>query len=835
MLKNYSDKANDAYYSDNKHYNKDKKNKISKRNEPVFSLKVDEDQKTKDWYVNYMEYVIPAYSSVIDNFDEMKTYYEVLNNNLSGFKKLLDNFVNPMGENVGQIEEELIPYPKLHTKINVLKGELLKKNDNFKVILLSAHAVRDKNEALVEAIKASVEEQVLLEIERVQAELEGMSREEANAYIENLRTQKMPEDIVNKNWKSEWEIFYNKALKYCYHTEDIKTKRMDTFTDVIVADRCFIYSGWRYGKPYCEVRNTLFTGFLKSTNERYVNKGDYVWYKKPITIADVYNNYGHLLTQDEIESLGIYTYSNNQRVDKRHDIFDRKTSRAVFDHTNEQIFRANKNRNSFEDKTIGTSQGQGINNRYNKEDLIWETHFEFKAFRKVIFLSYDDDYNERITVMLSDKFKIPKDATEIEFTNRYGDKAKKYVWINETGIEYEAEIVHVPRKYEVIRLGSDIYPVFREVPFQHTSIESPYSSFNLSTFGSIFTARNAKSVSLLQRALPAYFQYIYVKHIQNRELAKYQGYIQNIDVDQIPTALGQDINGDLIKDPIAVHALYMKKTGRNYYSGSQTTIGSLPPATRSPGSTGFILGTAQDIFNLQNLLEMLNVEIGLAMGISPQREAMFSSDSNVGDNRQAIAQSHHITEPYFYEHDEVWRMFFNDYLINFRTYCENIFKNNPKLKEHSFHYILPDGTEELLKVTPSMLKHIDIGLFASNAGADQQYLDTMLQLSHAFAQNAGEGLETISALVKSITMGSSPEEVHKMIQIEVKKQQDRIDQMNKQQQQAELEKVREENRIREDFQQHEIDKIVLENTMDKDTKVTVEEIKQQNSNQSTTD
>ena len=55
--------------------------------------------------------------------------------------------------------------------------------------------------------------------------------------------------------------------------------------------------------------------------------------------------------------------------------------------------------------------------------------------------------------------------------------------------EYEAETLWIPRKYEVVRLGTSVYPVCREVPYQTTDVEAPFSNFNLSTFGSILTSR----------------------------------------------------------------------------------------------------------------------------------------------------------------------------------------------------------------------------------------------------------------------------------------------------------------------------------------------------------
>lgn len=817
-MPNYSEKAINTYYKDNKYVNKQK----HKREEPVFNLKVSEKEKYADdneWFKEYAEWIVPAYSSIIDNFKEMKLSYDIYNDNLDGFKAELDKFCNRLGENVGQIEEEIQPYPKLHNMVNVLKGELIKRNDNFKIVLLSLKAIKDKNEQLINAIKASVEEEVVLEIEKIQMQLQGMKPQEIQAYIDEMRTQKSPEDLATKNFQSEWEIFYNKALRYCYFDQGVKLKQIETLEDAMIADRFFIYSGWKYGKPYLEIRNTLYSGFQKAPNEMMVHKGDYFWYKKPITIADVYNNYGDVLTQDEIESLGIHTYSNNYRVDKRHALGPHEET-YVRDRFNEEVFRdaTNASLYGYENKQTGTHQGQGINRRYTKETLIWETHIEFKAFRELIFLSYVDDYNQRVVIPLSKDFEIPDYAEEVSFINEWGQKTKKKVWVDSlSGTEYSAEVLWIPRKYEVVRLGNDVYPICREVPYQITNVDNPFSDFSLSTFGAILTSRNAKSISPLQRAIPAYFQYLYVKHIQNRELAKYQGYIQSVDVDQIPQKLGMDIDGNLIRDPISVWMLYRKQLGIDFFSGSETTTGALPPSQRSPGSHGYILGTASEIFNLQQLLNMIDIEIGMAMGISPQRLSQFSQDSNVNDNRQAITQSHHITEPYFFYIKEVWKDALYDYIKNFRTYCANMLDRTGE--SPMFHYILPDGTEELFKVTPKMLEPQNIGIFVSNSMNDDRYHEMMLQLSHSFGQNAGEGLEAVSALIKAITSGVSPEETHKLIQIEANKQIQRLQQMEETKLKVQEEYIARERESREDVQAHEIEKIIVKEQENRKTQL----------------
>jgi len=804
----YSKQAIKSYYGDQPHL------KTDEETTAPYALRVSEKTKYKNdkqWFKDYANYITPYEESFVNGYKEMKTAYEVINNDLSGFADELQNFLNPLGEDIGHIKETVLPYAKLHNYVNVLKGEMLKRGDNFKIILLCATAMKNKNKKLLDAIRASVDERVQMEIQKLEAQLQGKSEEEVNKIVEELRTQEEPEDIAVKDFKADAEIFYSKALSYCKYTEDIKTKKMDTMNDVVAVDRMFIHSGWKHGKPCLTVRNPLYVSYHKNSNERMISKGDYVSYRRPITLADAYTEYGQNLTDTELQSLGLNEAGSNLKVDSRHSL-DPRYNDLVFDTTSEEIFKdLVEDQNGADNRHTGLNQTQGTSTKYDRSNFIWETHTEFKAFKKVMFVSYYDEYNKKITLVVSDKFNIPKSATKVKFLNKFFNDSTKYTWYDELmESEFEAEIMWIPRKYEVVRLGSDVFPICREVPFQDVDIEAPYSNFNLSTFGTVFTARNAESVSLVQRALPSYFQYIYVKHIQNRELAKYQGAIQSIDMDQIPDELGEDVEGNQIRDKVATYLLYLKRTNKDFYSGSQSSLGNLPPATRSPGSSGFMLGTAVELMNLQSMLDLLATEIGMAMGISPQRLSQFSSNSNVSDNQQAITQSSHITEPYFYLHNQVWTEAINDYLNNFSTWARLTFERDPNQEEHTLHYVLPDGTNELFKITRGDLNHKRIGLAISDSGQDQQYLNSMLELSQAFAQNP-ESVAVTSSLIKSITQGSSPEETHKLISIEAQKQSERLHQQQLEQQKAEAEAAERQEKLlhsnREDIQQHELEKI----------------------------
>lgn len=742
----------------------------------MIKLKIPEREKYKDggqWFKDYLHQTIPHLIPMSEEYDTMLRSYKIVNNDLTDFKKDIKRFCNPLGDEVDDIEDDVQPYPELHNAVNILKGEVIQRKDQLHIMLLSANAIKSKNEPMLEAIRMSLDEKLGIELQKMEMQMQGMDEKQMNEFVQQLRTQLEPEDLAQKNWLSELEIFYNKALEYCTYDQHLLDKRVDTMQDIATADRMFIYSGWTHGKPTLEIRNPLYLIWNKSPNQKMIHKSNWIAYQKPVTITDAIEAYN--LSNEDIEKLQV-TFGRG--LDKRNSLGP--DNRFIFDHTKQNLLIDQTHQSV--DKTIGLSQTEPVVG--NHRTLVWETHFEFKAYKELIFLRFKDEYGEPITSVLDSDFEIPKKAKKEKFTNQYGIESERYIWKDRDTV-FSAEKLYLPRKYEIVRLGNDVYPVYREVPHQYTNLERPFEAFNLSTFGAVINARNAKSVSLVQRAIAPYLQYLYIKTVMNRELSKYQGAIQSIDIDQIPDQLGEDLEGNKIRDKLSAYLKTLRKTNKDIFSGTQASYGSLPPSTRSPGSNGYLIGTAIELMNLHQLSELVKQEIAMAMGISPQRQASFQQGSNVADNQQSIQQSYAITEPYFFIHSTIWKDALNDWLCNFRTYCETQMQIRG-VSELSFQYWMPGNIQQVLQVTPKSIEHTDIGLFLSSSSSFERYAEIMLQNAQAFAQNQGQGIVAVSQIIKDIVSKASPEEIHKRIQIEEQKMQERAMQLQDQQSQNQM-------------------------------------------------
>lgn len=739
------------------------------------TIKLNEEKKDKEWYKYQMDRYVPhTVVPIIEDYQEMKRLYEFVNNDLSNFKDDVAYYCGSL-EEYGATEETLVPYNPIPNKIEVLKGDLLSRGLNYKVMLLTAKAVRDKNEQLLEAIKSSVNEELALFVQKQQAMMEGLSEEDANKMIEEMRVNLQPKDIDTRNFSSESEIIYSKMLQYALLDQDVQYKKAETLEDLVTVSRVFLHTGWKNGRPHIKVLNPLHVGFNKNPETPFIEKGDFVFYWDEITVADALQEYQNRLTDEEIQKILDYGYSMNPMTEAH-------IKKPVFDHA--KYYSLLDSLGEFRRKGIGTHQGTQLTN-YNLRQTMQRVHLEFRAFQEVMFLTVKDEYNTHLTLR-SDADIIPETAAKVKFTNRWFEESEKYVWTDDMGVEMEAEIVKIPRRYEVTRLGTDVLIDYREVPFQPDYGENPFSKFELSYKGTILYNRNAKWISLVQRALPSAFQYMTAKRLQDREMAKYVGQERIVDVDQIPDAIGTDHerNGEMDIDPALRADIIARKTGTRFFSGSRSANGLPAPPTRTSGVTYATVDTSPALMNLQQFCSALDVETGMRMGISPQREATIIPNTNVTDNRQALLQSGLATQTIFFTLDKVWAHALNEHLMNMRTYIDNYLKANKNLKGFEMEYFLPDGTKEFFVVQPEHLSALqDLGLYLYDNGKEQMYFQYMLQNVFSFAQNAGEGVERVSSVLKALTTAQSVEEMHKIISVESKEAQKRVEQQQQQQQQ----------------------------------------------------
>lgn len=774
-------------------------------------LKLLEKNKNDAWYKEIAEQYLTATNAhqIRPDFEEKAKLYRFFNNDLSDYVEEINSICNDV-ISVGAANDMLLHYNKIRNKYDVLHGELLRRGNNHKIVLLSAKAIKDKNEKMLAFIQENVEKDLQLVLQRAVETLQTMPQQDLQKFIEEERQMLTPRDINYKSFLPDVEIYKNKMLKYAYMTEDILKKKADTFQHQFIGSEFYIRNSWLHGKPKIFICNPLYCSYDKSGNEYDASKADWFRYSDEITIGQALDEYVNVLKESEIEKLLEQSWMN-MGVDKRH--MEEYVRNFMNWHFQNQVLY-----NGQYGQYWGLSEGDTANRPFFSQ-RIKRTHLEFKAYKEVMFYSYKDEYNDTITVILDKADIIPSNASKIKFINDYFEEDYAYIWTDNSGSEHRVEIKWIPRRYEMTRLGFDLDIQKREVPFQPTNSDSPVSSFTLSYKGGMFNNVNSKACSRLENALPSQLQIIAAKALQNKEMGKFRGSTIFRDVAQIPLELGENKEGQT-EDLLTKIEVLGRKTGTEYYDSDSSKNG-IPNNQRGAAVQSATIGDANLFIYLQNFIQLLDIEVGLNCGVPPQREGQLVQ-GNVTDNQQVLVQTALATEKDFFEHSRIWNQALNEYLLSYDQYFKQLFEKNPDLSETFLEYISPDGTKELIKVIPDYVSQEGYGVFVQDGYSDKEYKDLMkLQM----AQNTLDvPIELRSAILKNIVSGASTEEVHREIQMFA----DTLQKKQQQMQEMEQQTIEAQKQAQRDLMKYQSDLRVLEavqiNESTKQTKIELEKI-----------
>lgn len=770
-------------------------------------LRIPDSQKTEKWYNEIIHDIIPYDQTVSHQYERMKRSYDILNNDLTRFKEHMEKFCSQIPIHMQLPNEEpdnLLPYNRIYSKYMYLVGQMHKRGDNIEAIALSDRENRRKDAELENLLYDSVNEMINLTAQAAEMEQQGVPASEIEKFMAENRTQAEPEQLIGTHFKSEAEQFYNDVIEYFKWKFDWRKIKDTAFKHAVATDGTFVGVLEMNGQPKPVVTNNLHVGFHKSPDVFDVKNADYFWIKVPVTLADVYNEIGNEVSPEEIEQLVTFTGSSNNRAKSIHE--PGPNARAE-----RSELLASTTLHYADDREVGHGMGSMTNRRFNSETLTWKTYLQFKAYRQVWFITKMNEYGEEITEIAPIEFKPPKNSTKTKITNDYGQKITRYEFIDEYGVPCFAEKLWVPRRYEVTRYGSNLLWNFRECPYQPLYTGDPFGDFTLGINGRFFSNLNAEPISLVERALNPQFQYFAVKALQTKEISKYKGVIENVSVDMIPEYLHTDENGEPLYEGVDKIAMFMYLRRSLGMALQSRTEGLMPNYNTGSVVKPEIAGSFAEIINMQQFLDLLDREIGMQMLVPPQAEGIIAPNSNATDNQLAVNQGYTMAEPYFIEFNEIMKDLINEYLRQFRIYYKDYFRRHPNKKEHFLNYISSEGKRKTLKITPDFLDHEDIGVFIGDETNNEEYRKYMLQSAHAFAQNAGEGMEAVSDLFMSIVRKESPEKIHKKLVIASKKQQERMQMM--QQQAAQSQEVAEQRK-----EQAKINQILVKGQVDKELK-----------------
>lgn len=714
-------------------------------------------KKTQAWKEQCVDYICGAGNSGYTPFNnersmEMQTYYDLYNSIYN--EKDLKYVTNPFKQKDG--------FPATAQDFNIIKpyidqllGEETKRSFNFNVCRtgdIAESEIQEKTkQMIIDYIQASI--------------MSKMDPESAAKYQEALQNGDImpPESIskyIEKDYKDIAEITAYHALEYLKRNLNLTNEFYKGFKDALIGGEEIYYVGIRNGEPFVERVNPEYFDFEHSADIEFIHDASWCCRKMIMSATQIYDTF--------------YDKMSEKQLNELLDMIEHKPGAGA----NYNIGKNSIDYNHWEFKKLDTPYSNPFDT-----DQITVYHCCWKSFKKIGFVTIANLETGEI-----EEFQV--------------DETYK-----ETGSEIEVEWKWIIEVWEGYRIGDDLYIGIQPIEYQHVSADNPNSQ-RLPYTGVIYNNTNSKPRSLVSLMKPLQYMYIVVWYRLELAMSRDKGKVALIDVTQIPKSMGIDVNKWM-------H--YLSALGVAFINPTEEDW-DIPG--RAGGRTAqfnqfqsWDLSMANIIDQYVNLMAKIEDMVARLTGITPQRQGSIAASELVGNVNQAVTQSYHITEPWFWNHNQAKKEVLT-MLLNTAKYA---WKDN----KTCLNYILDDATRAFITLSDDFF-YSDMDIFVEDSTKNRQNIDLLKQLLQPAMQNGA----TLLDVAEIITLDNVNMIKNKLEDIEQKRMQ-QMQQQQQAEQEAQQRMLEEQNRVKEEelaIEEAKIDLDKYKTDVDSYTKITVAEI-----------
>jgi len=566
---------------------------------------------------------------------------------------------------------ELKFYPIIPNVINVLTGEFSKR---FSRVQFRAVDDLSYNE-MMEAKRSLVEENLLTDAKiKISQELvklgADLNSEEAQKELhpEKLKTLPEIEDFFQKDYRSLVEEWAHHQLRV--DEERFKMQELEErgFRDMLICDREFWHFRMMEDDYEVELWNPALTFYQKSPDTRYISEGNYVGKCEMMTVSDVIDCFGYLMSERQLRSL----QEIHPARSARYQLTGYQNDGTFYDPTKSHKWNTNSpslGYRQFMSNWSDTPNGTDIVNHilgegediatWGDSSMMRVTTAYWKTQRKIGHLTRVLEDGEVQQQIIDESFKITEKP--IYNTNLFKQKSKDnlvqgehidWLWINEVwgGVKVGPNL---PANWRSSVDENNINPIYlginRSTPgriqFQFKGDNNLYGC-KLPVEGRVFSDRNTRSTSLVD--LMKAYQVGY--NMVNNQIA-------DILVDELGTVIMFDQNAlprhsmgeDWGKNNMAKAYVAMKDFGM---LPLDTSITNTENATNFNHYQTLNLEQTNRLMSRIQLANHFKNQAFEAIGINPQRLGGEIARQTATGVQQAVQASYSQTEMYFIQHSD---------------------------------------------------------------------------------------------------------------------------------------------------------------------------------------
>jgi len=715
---------------------------------------------------------------------------------------------------------ELKFYPIIPNVVNTLCNEFAKRNTKLTFTSVDDVSYNEMLEQKRQQIEESLiaQEQVKMistMIEKgVIQDQDSFAKAQEQLSDDNIKSLPQIQEFFDKNYINiveEWAQHQQEADDGRFRLEELEERG---FKDLLIADREFWHFKM-YDDDYdVELWNPVLTFYHKSPDVRYIADGNWVGKIDMMSVADVIDKYGFLMTEDQHLALEAiypmraagYTIGGQQNdgsyydPTRSHKWNTEMPSLAYRQFVSDrELF--GRNGNDIVSWILGESEDFLD---FGTSEMLRVTTVYWKSQRRVGHLTKLNDNGEVIQEIVSEDYKV----TDIPIYNTKFFKNKNknnlvfgehidWIWINQVygGVKIGPNMntfwgMNDPNGVNPIYLGinqNEIGPI----KFQFKGDKTLYGC-KLPVEGRIFTDRNSKSVSLVDLMKPWQIGYNMINNQIADILIDELGTVIVLDQNALPRhSLGEDWGkNNLAKAYVAMKDFSMLPL--------DTTITNTESPMNFQHYQKLDLDQTNRLMSRIQLGQYFKQQAFENIGVTPQRMGAPIEQDTAEGVRVQQANSYAQTEQYFINHC--------DYLMprvhQMRTDLAQYYHSNKESIRLS--YITSNEEKMNFQINGTDLLLRDINVFATTKANYRAVMEQMRQL--ALSNNTTGA--SIYDLGNIIAAESVPEikSVMKSAERKVQEQQEQEQQHQQQMQQQQIQAEQQEKQAERDYKSMESEK-----------------------------
>lgn len=648
-------------------------------------------KKTQDWKEACVDYIAGhSQGSSRDGNnrsrkEEMQTYYDLYNSIYS--EKDLKYVTNPFKQQDG-FPAMAQDYNIIKPKIDLLLGEETKRPFNFRVVHTSDIAtseIQDKaKQMIIDYIQATI--------------MSKLGPEEQARYQEALQSGEImtPEQIqkyLSKDYKDIAEITAYYSLNYLKNKLNITHEFFKGWKDALIGGEEIYYVGIVNGEPCLQRINPIYFDYDSDTSDlEFIHEAQWCCYEMIMSLTEVYDR--------------LYDKMSEKQLNELLDMMDDRSKGGVTPEVR---------KTSLDYPHIKTHSINGFSsNPFEEADNIHVWHCCWKSLKKIGFVN-----------IINPETGMPE---EYQVDETY----------KETGNELDVEWKWIIEVWEGYRIGQDLYVGIQPVEYQHISADNPNAQ-RLPYTGVIYNNTNSRPRSLVSMMKPLQYMYIVLWYRLELAMARDKGKVVTMDITQIPKSMNIDV---------AKWMHYLSALGVNFVNPYEEgwdipgREGGKPSQFNQISALDLTMANTIDQYiNLMDKIESMLSEIS---GVSKQREGSISSNELVGNVERSVVQSAHITEPWFWVHNQVKK----ECLTMLLDTAKHAWKDN----KTSIQYVLDDATRAFLTLSDDFF-YEDMDIFVEDTTKNQQQIEALKNLMQPAMQNGASLLDIAEIItMDNVTM-----------------------------------------------------------------------------------